>query len=167
MQNKLTLLNFVKWQDMDKCLDEIFLRTVVDDTSSDLVYHVPGKRNDSASNRLDSIDCNRLFKLTKVKDRFSSSDRLGYRDICLNLEASISQPWIPITYPLFPFQDWLLLVPSCRLAGLSRAKWTTSNSTLFLWVCGDPMPCECIYARYNWSSKAPMRWKPQEVTIHL
>jgi hypothetical protein len=90
---------------MDKCLDEIFLRTVVDDTSSDLVYHVPGKRNDSASNRLDSIDCNRLFKLTKVKDRFSSSDRLGYRDICLNLEASISQPWIPITYPLFPFQD--------------------------------------------------------------
>jgi hypothetical protein len=35
----------------------------------------------------DQINHARFFRLTKVKDRFSSKACIGYRDICLNLEV--------------------------------------------------------------------------------
>jgi hypothetical protein len=35
----------------------------------------------------DGKNCDKTFKLTKVKDRFSGNERIGYRDICLNIEV--------------------------------------------------------------------------------
>jgi hypothetical protein len=35
----------------------------------------------------DGNNHDKVLKLTKVKDRFSSNARIGYRDICLNIEV--------------------------------------------------------------------------------
>jgi hypothetical protein len=91
-----TRLTFVKWQDVSNCLDEILLWTAIEDVTAVLVDIASGEKDDCVSLPLDSTDCTRLFKLTKVKDRFSSSDCLGYRDICLNLEVRL------IIDPLYP-----------------------------------------------------------------
>jgi len=92
-------------QDVTKCLQEIFSQTVMKDV---IVDHQFDAVFSDAIN--EGTDDGHLFKLTKVKDRFSSSDRLGYRDICLNLEVSHTHLYhhylsLFCTDITFPFQS--------------------------------------------------------------
>ena len=41
----------------------------------------------------DGNNHDKVLKLTKVKDRFSSNSRIGYRDICLNIEVQHVFVW--------------------------------------------------------------------------
>jgi hypothetical protein len=41
----------------------------------------------------DGNNHDKVLKLTKVKDQFSSNERIGYRDICLNIEVQHVFVW--------------------------------------------------------------------------
>ena len=55
---------------------------------------------------------NRLFKLVKIKDRFTGDHNDGYRDICLNVEVA----WTISSES----EDELAFVPVCNEMGVSN-----------------------------------------------
>ena len=69
------------WQDVCTCLEEILSLAAIETESKDTqMENIPLLSADGNNHE-------KVLKLTKVKDRFSSNARIGYRDICLNIEV--------------------------------------------------------------------------------
>ena len=71
--------------DMKIILEEIVHKSVIASSTRD--HSVGMETNEDEESLLSGSKNSQYFRLCKVKDRFTVEEKIGYRDICLNIEV--------------------------------------------------------------------------------